>query len=93
MIELYAAVVIALIGVGFMAAILFLFAIGIHREDRAHSLGQTDPGRITGGLRSITQAYAHPRLPELASRHRQRDKANDLVILGRGSATTRVRVL
>ena len=90
MFELYAAVVVALIAAGIMAGILVLFAVGIHREDRAQSLGRPDPGPIAGGLRSITQAYAHPRLPELASRHRQYDNADDLAIFGRSRPSARV---
>jgi len=83
MIEMYAVAAIALIAAGAAIGILVVFAIGIHREDKAYSLGTASPGRITGGLRAVTSAYAHPQLPELASRQRQ-----DLALAGQGPART-----
>ena len=67
MIEMYAIAAVALMAAGALVAILVLFALGIHREERAYSLSQPEPGRITGGLRSITRAYAHPQLPKLTT--------------------------
>lgn len=66
MLEMYALAALALIMVGAVVGILIIFAVGIHREEKAYSLGKTEPGRITGGLRAVTRAYVHPRLPELA---------------------------
>ncbi len=67
MIEMYAIAALALIAAGAVVGILIVFALGIHREEKAYSLGKADPGRITGGLRAVTRAYAHPQLPELAA--------------------------
>jgi len=69
MLGMYVIGAIALIAAGVIVGGLILYAIGIHREDRAHSLNQADPGPIAGGLRGLTRAYAHPQLPELNSRH------------------------
>jgi len=81
MIEMYAIAAVALIALGAVVGALLLYALGIRREDRAHSLGQADPGRIAGGLRAITRAYAHPRLPELTNRRA------DLALAGHRPAT------
>lgn len=70
MIEFYLIAAIALIAAGAGVGILAIFAVGIHREDKAYSLGNASPGRLTGGLRVVTDAYVHPRLPELANRQR-----------------------
>jgi hypothetical protein len=76
-IEIYVIAAIALIAAGAAAGILVIFAMGIHREEKARSLGNANPGRIEGGLRVFTSAYAHPELPELTHRHR-----SDLTLTG-----------
>jgi len=63
MIDIYAAVALALIAAGAGLGILAIFAVGIHREDKAMSLGKAAPGRIAAGLRAITCAYINPQFP------------------------------
>lgn len=70
MLGMYAIAAIALIAAGVIVGGLIFYAIGIYREEKAHSLNEADPGRISGGLRGLTRAYAHPQLPELNRRHR-----------------------
>jgi len=70
MFEIYLVFAVALIAVGAGAGILAIFAIGIYREDKDYSLGRSSRSRITSGLRTVTDAYIHPRLPELADRPR-----------------------
>jgi hypothetical protein len=57
MFEIYAVVAASLIAVGVIAGVLVIFAVGIHREERAASLGGPSPDRITGGIRAVTNAY------------------------------------
>jgi len=83
MFEIYLFGAIALMAAGAGVGILAIFAIGIHREEKAYSLGKPSPGRIAGGLRAVTDAYIHPRLPELADRPRR-----DLTLPGSGTLRT-----
>jgi len=68
MIEMWAIAAFALMAAGAIAGSLVIFAIWIHREERAHGLRITNPGGIAGGLRAVMDARVHPRVPELAGR-------------------------
>lgn len=66
MIEMYAIMAIALIAAGVIGGILMIFALGIHREEKARSLGNANPGGIASGLRAVMGTRLDSRLPELA---------------------------
>ncbi len=67
MTEIYIVAAIALMATGAGIAILLLFAVAIHREDKAYSLSAVNPGRFKSGVRTIVSAYAHPSVPKLRS--------------------------
>jgi hypothetical protein len=66
MIEIIAIAAIGLFAAGAIIGILVIFAVGIHREERARSLRIANPGGIASGLRAITDTRIHPVVPELA---------------------------
>jgi len=60
MIEIYAVAAFALIAVGVVVGLLTIFAVGIHREERRHSIDQPRPGASALGLRTVLAAQVHP---------------------------------
>jgi hypothetical protein len=58
MIGLYLVIAAILLAIGVMIGVLVIFAAGIHREEKAYSLGQARPGRFASGVRTVTGAYA-----------------------------------
>lgn len=60
MIEMYAIAALALVAAGALAGMLLLFAVGIHKEERARSIDQANPGRSALGLRAVMSAHVHP---------------------------------
>jgi hypothetical protein len=66
MFEIYVIGAIALLAAGAMIGFLMIFAVGIHREEKARSLRNANPGRIASGLRVVMDTRIHPQVPELA---------------------------
>jgi hypothetical protein len=62
MIQVYAAIVIALFGAGAITGSLIIIAVGIHRDGRARSMTISNPYRTAAGARAACGVYAHPRM-------------------------------
>jgi hypothetical protein len=58
MIEMCVLLAVALLITGAVIGILTVVAVGIRREEKAHSLTIARPGKITNGVRAANGVYA-----------------------------------
>lgn len=62
MIEVYAAIAIALFGAGGIVGGLAIIAVGIYRDGRCRSMTISNPRRSAAGARAACGVYTRPRM-------------------------------